>query len=481
LRDTEKTRIPLGVLGRHILEIARLLYDPSICSSAARRVRQRSLRVNPRYERWRWQTFGITWLVYASYYLTRQSFNAAKVVLADGPLHIAREQLGRIDATYLSVYSIGQFVFGPLADRFGPRKTLLCGMGLSVLAAVGFGLSTTMVAFVLYAALQGVAQSTGWSAASKAMSSWFSLRERGRVLGWWCTHYTAGAAVATPFAGWLMETWGRVVPLGFPGYGQAFFWPAAFWGPAIVLCGVMALIWLLLRNQPEDVGLPPIEAYHGESTSQPSVDKNQPAAPSGSWELIGEVLAAPSVWLLAIAYFPIKLSRYSLYLWGPMFVKESLGTDVLTSAITSAWMPIGGMVGIIASGYISDKLFQARRAPVIILSLLATAGVMIVGLWRIEELWIMRAYFFLIGVFLYGPDSMVSATAAIDFGTKRGAGSATGFVNGVGSLGAILGGYLPGIMTSQDDWTPFLAISLAGIVLSVVILAPLWRARPPSS
>jgi OPA family sugar phosphate sensor protein UhpC-like MFS transporter len=437
--------------------------------------------LNPRYERWRWQTFGITWLTYASFYLTRQSFNAAKVVLAEGPLSFAREQLGRIDATYLAVYSLGQFLCGPLADRFGPRKILLCGMGLSVLAAVGSGCSTILVAFLVFAALQGAAQSTGWSAASKAMSSWFSLRERGRVLGWWCTHYTAGAAAATPFAGWLMENWGRFVPRGIPGSGIALFWPAAFWGPAIVLFVVMLLAWWLLVNQPEDVGLPPIEEYHGEPDSLIRADDATHPAATGSWELIREVLTTPSVWLLAIAYFPVKLSRYSLYLWGPMFVKESLGTDVLTSTITSAWMPVGGMVGIIASGYISDKLLQARRAPVIITSLLATAGVMLVGLWHIDNMWIMRGYFFLIGVFLYGPDSMISSTAAIDFGTKRGAGSATGFVNGVGSIGAILGGYLPGIMTDAKSWTPFLAISMAGIMLSAIILVPLWRVKPPTS
>ena len=437
--------------------------------------------LNPRYERWRWQTFGITWLVYAGYYLTRQSLNVAKVVLADGPLQVAREQLGRIDATYLSVYSCGQFLFGPLADRYGPRKVLLGGMGLSVLAAVGFGLSSTLAAFVAFAALQGIAQSTGWSATSKAMSSWFSLRERGRVLGWWCTHYTAGAAVSNPFAGWLMDHWGLLVPAGVAGYGVVPFWPAAFWGPAGALCVIMILTWLLLRNRPEDVGLPPIEDYHSGPESRVSQKESLPALPTGSWQLIGEVLATPGVWLLAIAYFPIKLSRYALYLWGPMFVKESLGADIFTSAMTSTWMPIGGMVGIIASGYISDKVFQARRAPVIVLSLLATAAVMLAGLSHIQSLPLMCGYFFLIGVFLYGPDSMVSATAAIDFGTKRGAGAATGFVNGVGSAGAILGGYLPGIMTNENNWTPFLAVSLAGILLSAIILVPLWRLKPLTS
>jgi OPA family sugar phosphate sensor protein UhpC-like MFS transporter len=76
---------------------------------------------------------------------------------------------------------------------------------------------------------------------------------------------------------------------------------------------------------------------------------------------------------------------------------------------------------------------------------------------------------------------MISSTAAIDFGTKRGAGSATGFVNGIGSIGAILGGYLPGIMTDAKNWTPFLAISLGGIVLSALVLVPLWRVKPPTS
>ncbi|MCI0334862.1 MAG: MFS transporter, partial [Planctomycetes bacterium] len=321
----------------------------------------------------------------------------------------------------------------------------------------------------------------GWSATSKVMSSWFSLRERGRVLGWWCTHYTAGAAAGFAFAGWLMDNWGHMVSPGVLGYGVVPFWPAAFWGPAAVLCVVMVLTWLLLRNEPENVGLPPIEKYHGEPESLLSEEDAVRPLPTGSWQLIREVLTTPTIWMLAIAYFPIKLSRYSFYFWGPKFVEESLGTTVFTSAMTSAWMPIGGMVGIIASGYISDKMFQARRAPIVVMSLVATAAVMLLGLTRIESLWLMQVYFFFIGVFLYGPDSMVSATAAIDFGTKRGAGAATGFVNGVGSLGAILGGYLPGIMTDKGNWTMFLAISLAGILLSAIILVPLWRVKPPTS
>ena len=61
-------------------------------------------------------------------------------------------------------------------------------------------------------------------------------------------------------------------------------------------------------------------------------------------------------------------------------VYESLGSDAYASAMTAAAMPIGGLVGVIGIGYVSDKLFQSRRAPATILSLLATAAIMLVGL-----------------------------------------------------------------------------------------------------
>jgi OPA family sugar phosphate sensor protein UhpC-like MFS transporter len=177
----------------------------------------------------------------------------------------------------------------------------------------------------------------------------------------------------------------------------------------------------------------------------------------------------------------VKLARYALDFWGPIYVNESLGTSALTSAITSTLMPIGGILGAIIAGYLSDRVFQNRRAPVIIISLLATSAVLALGQLQIQNVWLMGAFFFSIGLFLYGPDTLISATAAIDFGTKRGAGAATGLVNGVGSIGAILGGYLPGVLTSATDWTVFFRISLIGLVVSAVIMIPLWKHRPPTA
>jgi OPA family sugar phosphate sensor protein UhpC-like MFS transporter len=427
--------------------------------------------LNPRYERWRWTTFGITWLIYAGFYLTRQAFAAAKVAFEKDPrITMHRDQYGLVDSAYLTVYMFGQFIFGPLGDRFGPRRVLMLGMALSIVAAAASGFSTTFWAFLAFASLQGVAQSTGWTNTNKAMASWFSLRERGRVLGWWCTNYAFGTFAALLIAGAMMTAFGT------PKHPN---WQAAFWGAAAILGGLMVLAWIFLRDRPEDIGLPPIEEYRGERESLLEDEQPSEPAPEGSWTVIAEVLTTSTIWMLAIAYFSVKLVRYVFIFWGPKYAEESLSTGPWVSLMTAAVFPIGGLVGVVGAGYISDKLFQSRRAPWTIISLLALAGLMLLGLKPIHSTWVMACFFFMSGVLLFGPDALISSTAAIDFGTKRGAGTAVGVINGVGSIGGILGGYLPSKITTGSNWTPLFAVFLVALLASALLLLPLWRRKPP--
>ncbi len=465
---------------------------------------------DPKYERWRWQVFGITWLVYAAYYVTRQSFSVAKVLIPEQV--IPRARLGAVDSAYLTVYALGQFIWGPLGDRVGTRKVLVIGMSLGIGVAVccgfclplcdfltnGCGLPATFsgfsitcfgfsisvddfsivfLAFVILMALQGLAQSTGWAPLTKTMSCWFSLHERGRIMGWWCTHYAIGAAFALWFIGYMMRRFGTQDPVA----GKVIeYWPAGFFGPAAVLLVVFVLFLLLHRNKPEDLGLPSIEQYHGEAESVLATHEEPEPRAEGSWKIVVEVLRVPAVWALAISYFAIKLTRYALYFWGPKYVAERLDSGAYVSAMTTAALPLGGALGVLLSGYLSDKVFQSRRMPVSVISLVATAMVMLISLMQIGNLWLMGAFFFLIGFFLFGPDSIISGTAAMDFGTKKGASTAAGFVNGVGSVGAILGGFLPGMITTEENWQPIFWVFLGGLLFSATVLLPLWKTMPPT-
>ena len=267
---------------------------------------------NPKYEKWRWKIFAITWLIYAVYYIPRKSFAVAKVAFSDpaSGISLTRAQLGWVDSGLLTAYALGQFLFGGMGDLWGPKRILIFGMSLCVAASIGSCFSSGVTGFLIFAILQGIGQSTGWPCTTKAMSEWFSMRERGRIMGWWCTNYAVGAAIALPFSAWMMMVFGRRIVSGATN-GVQPLWQAAFFAPAAVMfCTIIAVI-IFLRNRPEDAGLPPIEVYHGEPESVLA----EGGEPEGSWKVIGEVLRKPSVWLLGFSYFAVKLTRYAFYFW----------------------------------------------------------------------------------------------------------------------------------------------------------------------
>ena len=81
---------------------------------------------------------------------------------------------------------------------------------------------------------------------------------------------------------------------------------------------------------------------------------------------------------------------------------------------------------------------------------------------------------------------LISGTASIDFGTKKGASTANGVVNGMGSIGQMLGVLLPGwvetILGKGHNIWPGIFVGLGiSLVVAGLMLAPLWNRLPPKA
>lgn len=414
----------------------------------------------PSIQRWRMQIFAITWLAYAAFYFTRKAFSVAKLGIAEDPdFTLDKMAMANLDALYLGAYAVGQFTWGMLADRFGPRVVVLGGLVISAAAASVMGSYATFPVFASCMLVQGLAQSTGWAGLCKNIGSFFPAAQRGRVLGLWSSCYAFGGLVASPFAGW----WA---------YTLIGTWHAAFFSSAAVVAGVAVLFFLLQRNKPEDVGLPAVEP------------EPQSMAPAGHlcsiWAPLREILRNRTVLVLGLAYFLLKPARYAILLWGPVIVFEQMpSVGKVGAAIIPTAFELAGLLGPIMIGLASDKLFGARRMPACVISLLVLTVVLalFMGALHTGSVALVVALLFVMGLTLYGPDSMISGAAAIDFGTAKAGATAAGFVNGCGSVGAILGGLLPGYF---DGVTVF--IVFAGCALfSALVLVPHWNSRPASA
>jgi len=411
-------------------------------------------------------------LAYAGFYLTRKSFAVAKVEMGEGtPIGLTTLQMSWIDGSYLTAYAIGQFVWGVCGDKLGTRRVVLAGMLASVAAALAMGASTLTVALGVCFCIQGVCQSTGWAPLTKNIAQFFSHRERGRAMGWWCTSYAFGGFIASVYGGWACQWFG---------------WRFAFWIPAATLFVIWLLFFLFQRNRPEDVGLPPIEEYHGEEETvlaeRPSTDEES----EGSWKVIFRVVTNPTILLLSAVYFLLKPTRYLILFWAPVYLNKRLGTGAFESGVLGAAFELAGPLGVLAGGYLSDKVFHCKRIPISVICLFVLAPLLLYFDDLPPTRFVLGLGFFAIGFFIYVPDSLVSGTAAIDFGTKRGASTAAGLINGFGSAGAIIGGMLPGLVQrtcgkDADLWNWVFVALAASILLAGLLLLPKWNALPPTA
>lgn len=431
-------------------------------------------RTIPKYERWRRQIFAVTWLAYAGFYFTRQTFSVAKLGILEDPVlqtTLTKSTLANLDAVYLAAYAVGQFVWGSVSDRFGPRIVLLGGLAMSAIATVFMGLLPAVVFLLPLMIVQGLSQSTGWSGTLKNIAQFFSIGERGRVLGLWSTNYAFGGLVAAPFLGWVA-------------YDLFDSWRIAFFSGAVVVAGVFVMVLLFQRNSPADVGLPPIEEYHADQ-DLPHLDHEADstadtaiAEPSRSVrETFLTVVKDRMVLTLGASYFLLKPARYAILLWGPVIVADELDDAGHFQAITiPVAFGVAGVVAPILIGRISDKVFHARRVPACVVSLaILIAALGLFGpLAETENVLVMVVLLGVIGLTVYGADAMISCVAAVDFGTSKHAGAAAGIINGCGSVGAILGGLLPGYLDTEELFYSFAVAAF----IAMCLLVPHWRRMP---
>ncbi len=425
-----------------------------------------SSRQDAQYKHWRWRIFFITWLTYAGFYLTRKSFSVAKIGMEKDPsIQMDPAMMGALDASYLIAYAIGQFVWGMSADRLGTRKVVLGGLLTSVVAGVALGFSSASLMFGGLLFVQGVAQSTGWAPLTKNVSFWFPQKQRGVIYGFWSTNYAVGGLIASPIAGYIAVHFGH--------------WRYAFWGPAIILLGVWLLFLVMQRNQPEDVGLPPVDGEEDADSEANTASDDSETKPSSRQASL-KVLKNTQVLIMAASYFFLKPTRYAIIFWGPYMVNKKLGTNELDSAITSAIFDGAGVFGALTAGIVSDKLFNSRRMPVcvVLLAILAVILFMFDTFTSTGSHLAMGILLFAIGFFIYGPDSILAGVAAVDFGTSKGAGTSAGFINGCGSVGAILGGSLPGVIYAQYGWGTLFNILGVSVLMATILLAFRWNAVP---
>jgi len=414
---------------------------------------------------WRIRIFAITWLAYAGFYLCRKNISIVMIELEK--IGFDKGYLATIITLYSLFYALGQFSSGVLSDRFGPRRIVGAGLLVSAAANILMGFWANMlIVLMILACVNGMAQSTGWSGLVKNMANWFRPKERGIVMAWWGTNYVLGGLIATSFTTYCVYDLPFFTELG---------WQRGFWIPSILLSIVGVSFILITRNKPTEAGIPEIVVEEKISDSARLADSKLSES-AKSIKIYKEVLANPSVWLIAMMYFFLKLTRYSFLFWLPFYMTEHLGYTGSEAGYTSVVFELVGFMGAIFAGYASDKLFQSRRMPVGAIMLWMLALVFLVHPTLAGWSHFGNAIGIgLIGFFTFGPDTLMTGAGAQDAGSKHMAATAAGFINGVGSFGQMCSAYVVWWVTETYGWNSLFYLFVVFAFIGGCILSLRWN------
>jgi OPA family glycerol-3-phosphate transporter-like MFS transporter len=406
-----------------------------------------------------WVPLGFT---YACFYMGRYNFNVAKGAIG-AAYHYDKAQMGIIATAGFWTYALSVLFNGPLADRFGGRRAILFGalgaatlnVAIGVLFLPGI-LTNVVVAMSLLYSMNMYFQSFGALSVVKVNSAWFHVRERGVLGGFFGAMISTGYALALITGGWILTN--------FP------LW-CVFVVPSAVILVMFAVDFFLVRDKPSDAGHPDF-ATGDEQPDDPTADLS-------FWARMKRVVSHPVIRILLVAEFCTGLVRQGLLLYFTEFLKEVHGvTPGSTWFSVASWgVTVGGIAGAFGCGYLSDYLFQSRRAPVAFLFYLGqVAALTLLGLAGSPQ---MAAI--MIGVscmWIFGVHGMLSGTASMDFGGRKAAATAAGLLDGVQYLGSGLVGFGLGWLLDKYHWKiwPYALIpfSCAGAALMLL----LWNARP---
>ncbi len=433
--------------------------------------------------RWQVQIFATLWMGYAAYYLCRMNFSVAQpLILLEFPTWSAAE-IGLIPTVYAFAYAIGQFVNGQLGERFGARRMMTAAMTVAVVANLLFSFTSSLPLMMLLWGLNGYAQSAGWSLVVKTLTNWTTTRHRGLLVGLISTCYQVGNVLAWLLAGYIAGTYG---------------WRAAFTVPSVILAGMAVVLWIALRDDPRLVGFGHVRDDIDEAPVKATIEESLAAEKLPFAETMRLVLSNKVLWVLAIGYFCMNSVRYSFMNWAVTYMADFHGQPIKNSAFKAVALPLIGAVGAVAAGWMSDKIFHKRRAPLCAIMLFGLA-IVCVGFVMVPrgETLIATIMLGLAGFLVYGPDMLMSGAATVDVHPKAAA-AATGFTMAMGNFGAMISGagigwlkditpglaegmkpHLPAWLASSfSEWTlVFFLLSVLSI-LSALLMTTIWNAKP---
>jgi sugar phosphate permease len=366
---------------------------------------------------------------YAALYFCRADLAVATPLIIDqlgrhGVSHTdAVVRLGTITSLGVLAYALGKLFLGGLGDFWGGRVSFLIGLGGATAFTLLFAAGGAIPVFTMAWLGNRLTQSIAWAGLIKVSSKWFDYTSYGTIIGILSISYLIGDAAARPCMGMLIE--------------RGFGWQTLFYFAAAA-AGIWFLANLFLLRESR------IETGDEAATPNPlNLFAASESPPRSIRALLLPLLRSRALILVCLLSLGCTIIRETFNIWTPFYLRDYLGYTMSNAARMSAVFPGVGAVSVLVTGWLSDRLGVNGRALLLLLGLAATSAALLALMSMRPSTTGALLPLLAIGTVafcLLGPYSYLGGAFALDFGGKQASALASGTIDGVGYLGAVVAG-----------------------------------------
>lgn len=339
---------------------------------------------------------------------------------------------------------------------------MLIGAAGTVLMNLCFGAASfwgMLWLFVLLRGIDGYSQSFGAPGFIKINASWFSERERGTFAGVFGFMINLGRLCIFKL--------GPALLAGFTFLGMwhvpALHWRWLFWIPAGVASVVAVVMWLVVKDTPEEAGF---HKVHGDEA-----DHADAGIHGDLGVVFRTIVSNPVVWIIACGYACTGAVRQTIDQWFPRYLMEVHHLDMKDAMFqwTGFLIPFVASAGSLLSGFVSDRFCGGRRAPVAAAIYFIEVGVIAAAAQASSTLAIVVS-FVAIAFTANSTHSLLGPAAAMDIGGRKMAAFASGVIDAFQYLGAALALKLLGWVLDLYGWQYYFYFMIPFGILGGVLM-----------
>ncbi|XP_056910250.1 glucose-6-phosphate exchanger SLC37A2 isoform X1 [Takifugu flavidus] len=450
----------------------------------------------------------LTFLFYTSYHLSRKPISIVKSqlhrncseLIPPAGLNISDNEtwcdwvpfdqsnyktlFGILDNCFLVAYAIGMFFSGIFGERLPLRYYLSFGMLMSGLFTCLFGLGYyweihSLLFYAFIQVMNGLMQTTGWPAVVACVGNWFGKGKRGFIMGVWNSHTSVGNILGSLIAGvYVSSAWGM-----------------SFIVPGLIIAATGVICFFFLVEKPEDVNCsPPQHSDHKHGETEPLLQNLRSnegmingSVTTESAEVIEEhaeaisfvgALCIPGVVEFSLCLLFAKLVSYTFLYWLPLYISNIVHFDAKDAGDLSTLFDVGGIVGGILAGLVSDYT-GGRATTCCVMLLFAAPMLFLYNYIGHRSLGTTIGMLLLCGGLVNGPYALITTAVSADLGTheslrgnSRALSTVTAIIDGTGSIGAALGPLFAGLI-SPSGWNNVFYMLISADILACLFLSRL--------